>query len=92
MPDNGASVDPTHRCPTCGAEVTIVNVDEDTSWYRPVAPGADADATNMAVAINLALRFLPAPENEPDSDRAVAIAALQGALSAHRRRVRASVQ
>lgn len=77
----------THRCPTCGAEVTLVDVDEGTSWYLPVKPGADADATNMAVAIRFALKHLPAPEVEPDQMRAAGIGALQGALTAHARRM-----
>lgn len=48
---------------------------------------AEGDATNMAVAIRLALRFLPRPEEDDDGDRACGTAALQGALSAHERRL-----
>jgi ssDNA-binding Zn-finger/Zn-ribbon topoisomerase 1 len=77
----------THRCPNCGAEVELVEGDERTKWMIPVSPGPDADATNMAVAINFALRYLPSPEDEPDQMRAAGIGALEGALSAHRRRV-----
>jgi hypothetical protein len=86
---DGSTGDPTHRCPTCGHEVTLVQVDEGTSWYLPVKPGADGDATNMAVAIRFALKHLPAPEDEHRRDpmRAAAIGALQGALSAHDRRL-----
>lgn len=83
MPDPD---DPTHRCETCGAEVTVYEGDE-AMFYVPVTPGANADATNMAVAINLALRIFGEPENEPDDERAVALGALRGALSAHQRRV-----
>jgi hypothetical protein len=79
--------EPTHRCPTCGAEVTLVSVDEETSWYLPVKQGADGDATNMAVAIRFALRHLPDPWDEPDQMRAAGIGALRGALDAHDRRI-----
>jgi hypothetical protein len=48
---------------------------------------AEADARNMAVAIRLAVRFLPNPEHDEDQDRAVGTAALQGALMAHERRL-----
>ena len=79
--------DPTHRCPTCGAEVTLIGDVEGTNFYLPVKPGADGDATNMAVAITFALRILGDPENEPDSKRAAALGGLRGALSAHHARI-----
>jgi hypothetical protein len=67
----------------------LVDGDERTTWYLPVAPGADADATNMAVAIKFALRHLPEPEVAAESDTylAAGIGALQGAISAHERRI-----
>jgi hypothetical protein len=61
--------------------------DERTSFYVPVKAGADGDASNMAIAIKLALHYFPSPENESDPRRAVAIGALQGAISAHERRL-----
>jgi hypothetical protein len=79
--------DPTHRCPTCGAEVTVFDGDERTSFYIPVKPGADGDATNMAVSIKFALRVLGRPEDEPDSRRAAALGALRGAIEHHHRRI-----
>jgi hypothetical protein len=77
---------PTHRCETCGAEVTIYEGD-DTMFYVPVKPGADGDARNMGVAINAALRILGDPENEPDPKRAMALGTLRAALTAHHRRL-----
>lgn len=47
----------------------------------------EGDATNMAVAIRLALRFLPKPQHDEDPNRATGTAALQGALMAHERRL-----
>jgi hypothetical protein len=85
MPDP-PDLDPTHRCETCGAEVTVYEGDE-TMFYVPVTPGANADAANMAGAITLALRIFGAPENEPDQKRAMAIGALRGALGAHEVRI-----
>jgi hypothetical protein len=79
--------EPTHRCPTCGHEVRILGDVEGTSFYLPLKPGADGDATNMAIAIRFALAHLPAPEDEPDEMRAAGIGALQGALDAHLRRM-----
>jgi hypothetical protein len=75
-------------CPTCGASVTVVGGIEDTNFYVPTGdPGADGDSTNMAVAIKFALSVFGRAEDEPNHDRATALGALEGALSAHARRL-----
>lgn len=75
-------------CPTCGASVRVVAELEGTSFYVPTGdPGADGDATNMAVAVKFALSVFGRAEDEPEHDRATAIGALEGALSAHQRRL-----
>jgi hypothetical protein len=79
-------MDPTHHCPTCGHEVTLMHVDEGTTFYMPVPPGADGDATNMAVAIGVALKTLDKAQPSV-ADVKLACAALRGALSAHRERI-----